>query len=65
MKITPAIENYADREWDRFLACAIPTPNGLGLYDPSESPDMPRGADGEDWRAFERDCARPDKGDKA
>ena len=47
----------ADIEWRRFLACAIPTPNGLGLYDPSEPAEMPSGADGEKWRRFERDCA--------
>ena len=46
-----------DREWNRFLGCAIPTPNGLGLYDPSESPDMPSGVPIEDWRRFEHDCA--------
>ncbi len=46
----------ADREWDRFLACAIATPNGQGLYDPSESPEMSSGVPIEDWRAFERDC---------
>ena len=53
---------HANREWDRFFACAIPTPNGLGLYDPSESPDMPSGVDGE---AFERDCGRVGRGRKA
>ncbi|MCH8879688.1 MAG: hypothetical protein IID34_07365 [Planctomycetes bacterium] len=42
-------ESYADREWDRFLACAVPTPNGLGLYDPSESPDMPAGVTAGLW----------------
>ena len=31
---TTQAPNKADIEWDRFLACAIPTPNGLGLYDP-------------------------------
>lgn len=50
--------NRADVEWDRFLACAIPTPNGLGWHDPDESPDMPRGVKIEAWRAFERDCVR-------
>ena len=30
--------HYADREWDRFLACAIPTPDGDGLYDPTQEP---------------------------
>ena len=58
-------DSYADREFDRFFACAVPTPNGLGLYDPAESPDMPRGADGEAWRRFERDCGRMRRGDKA
>ena len=57
MKITPVIDSKADREWDRFLACAIPTPDGNGLYDPSASgPEMPVGVSIEDWRAFENDC---------
>ncbi|MCH8852370.1 MAG: hypothetical protein IID41_06905 [Planctomycetes bacterium] len=51
------LDSKADAEWDRFLSCAIPTPNGLGWYDPAESPDMPAGIPIEDWRAFERDCA--------
>lgn len=51
-----------DAEFDRFFACAVPTPNGLGLYDPSESPDMPSGVPIEDWRAFERDCGRLGRG---
>ena len=42
----------ADIEWDRFLACAVPTPNGLGLYDPSESPDMPAGVTAGLWNAL-------------
>ncbi|MCH8851616.1 MAG: hypothetical protein IID41_03075 [Planctomycetes bacterium] len=46
-----------DAEFDRFFACALPTPNGLGLYDPTESPEMPAGVPIEDWRAFERDFA--------
>ena len=44
-----SIPGRADREWDRFLACAVPTPNGLGLYDPSESPDMPAGVTAGLW----------------
>ncbi|MCH8854070.1 MAG: hypothetical protein IID41_15680 [Planctomycetes bacterium] len=46
---------------DRFLACAISTPDGNGLHDPSESPTMPAGVPIEDWRAFERDCGRMGK----
>jgi len=38
-----------DAEWDRFLTCAVPTPNGNGLHDPSESPDWPTGIRGELW----------------
>ena len=49
-------ETYADREWNRFLSVAIPTPNGLGWYDPSESPEMPSGITGEQWDAFLADC---------
>ena len=48
-----------DAEFDRFFACAIPTPNGLGLYDPSESLDMPSGIPGAAWDAFIRDCGPP------
>ena len=62
---TTQVPSKADVEWDRFLACAVPTPNGLGLYDPSESPDMPSGVPIEDWRAFECDCARPGRGSRA
>ncbi|MCZ6653038.1 MAG: hypothetical protein O7D91_08420 [Planctomycetota bacterium] len=35
-----AKNSKADAEWTRFLLVAKPTPNGLGLYDPSESPEM-------------------------
>ncbi|MCH8880539.1 MAG: hypothetical protein IID34_11730 [Planctomycetes bacterium] len=51
-------DSYADREWRRFLACAVSTPNGLGLYDPSESPEMPSGITGEQWDTFVADCGR-------
>lgn len=58
MKIEPAIDSYADREWDRFFACAIPTPNGLGLYDPiNGAPAMPSGVSGERWDALVADFA--------
>ncbi|MCH8853188.1 MAG: hypothetical protein IID41_11130 [Planctomycetes bacterium] len=56
MKTETATARSADREWDRFLACAISTPDGLGLYDPSESPTMPAGVPIEDWQRFENDC---------
>ena len=50
---------HADREWDRFSEVAVPTPDGLGLYDPVHgAPEMPSGVSGEDWRALERDCRR-------
>ncbi len=59
-------ESYADREWDRFLACAIPTPDGGGLYDPINGrPEMPSGVAGEDWRALEHDCAYLGRGSKS
>ncbi len=63
--IPGAIESRADREWDRFLACAIPTPNGLGLYAPAESPEMASGVPGEQRRAFEDDFAHLGRGSKA
>ena len=53
-----------DAEFDRFFAIAVPTPDGLGLYDPSESPEMPSGVLGEDWRRFEDDFRHLDKRSK-
>lgn len=57
--------SYADREWDRFLSVAKPTPTG-GLYDPANStpellsgftfepqtqhPDIPDGWTPKSWR---------------
>ena len=64
MKIRPVIDNYADREFDRFAAVAVRMPGG-GLYDPSQSPDMPSGITGEQWRAFENDCGRLGRGVRA
>ncbi|MCH8852339.1 MAG: hypothetical protein IID41_06750 [Planctomycetes bacterium] len=61
----PDDKTYADREWDRFLACAIPTPNGLGWYDPSEAPEMPSGVPGADWDAFVADCGNLGRGKMA
>ncbi len=53
---TAGVTTYADREWDRFLSVAVPTPNGLGLYDPSEPAAMPVGVPGAAWDAFVADC---------
>ena len=56
MKITPAIDSIADREFDRFARVAVPTPGG-GWYAPvNGGPEMPSGVPIEEWRAFERDC---------
>ena len=55
----------AEAEWDRFLAIAIPTPDGLGLFDPVHGvPEMPRGVAWEDWQRFENDCSRLGRGGK-
>ena len=54
-----------DAEFDRFFACAVPTPNGLGLYDPDFGPDMPRGITGEQWDAFVCDVGRLGRGSRA
>ncbi len=64
LRATSQAETHADREWDRFLNVAVPTPNGLGWHDPSEPAEMPRGADGEAWRRFERDCSHLGKRSK-
>ena len=56
---------YADREFDRFFAVAVPTPNGLGLFDPSESADMPSGISGEQWGAFVEYCGNLGKAVRA
>ncbi len=49
--------NKIDREFDRFFVCAIPTPDGTGLFDPAFGPKVSAGVAWEDWRAFEHDCA--------
>ena len=55
----------ADVEWDRFLACAIPMPDGNGLYDPAFGPEVPAGVVWGAWQAFERDCASMGRGGNA
>ena len=60
--LKPGGMSRADAEWTRFLGVAVETPNGLGLYDPSESPDMPSGITGEQWDAFVADCGRLGRG---
>ncbi|MCG3138654.1 MAG: hypothetical protein HJJLKODD_02521 [Phycisphaerae bacterium] len=35
---SPAVTDYADREFDRFEAVALPRPDGLGWYDPDLCP---------------------------
>ena len=65
MKLLPetADASKTDIEWDRFLECAVPTPNG-GLRDPGEcSAELDRqirvgGVSGEDWDSFIDDVAR-------
>ena len=65
MKLLPetADASKTDIEWDRFLDCAVPTPNG-GLRDPGEcSAELDRqirvgGVSSEDWDSFIDDCAR-------
>ena len=59
--------DYADREWDRFLAVAQPTPTG-GLRDPENcSEELARrirlgGIPWEDWEKFETDRGRMGRG---
>ncbi len=54
---------YADREWDRFFAVAVPARDG-GLRDPAE-PILQRGVSGERWDSFIADCARLGKAVRA
>ncbi|MCZ6653210.1 MAG: hypothetical protein O7D91_09310 [Planctomycetota bacterium] len=53
--------NKVDAEFDRFARVAVPMADGSGWFDPAFGPDLPSGVSGEQWRAFENDCARMGK----